>query len=126
MGDLLRAAELHILDLGSRDLHEQLPSIEVRFPMRGKSKTRSGASYACGSSVARAGAPLTSGNEKLLKRLTDYVVWAGRYPIPVDLAQASTVERTLREPDLDDIEKFIVSLERGNLEMNLSMSLRNR
>ena len=53
---------------------------------------------------------MTPGIERLLIRLTDFVVWAGRYPIPVDLAQASSVDRVTREPDLDDIENFIASL----------------
>ena len=47
--------------------------------------------------------------EALLKRLSEYVTWAGRYPIPLKASDAS-IERITRENDLEDIEAFIASL----------------
>ena len=56
--------------------------------------------------------PLTAGIERLLDRLSEFVVWTGRYPIPVKAAAVLRADRTTRETDLEDIERFIASLNR--------------
>jgi hypothetical protein len=53
--------------------------------------------------------PLTANTRALLERLSAFVQWAGRYPIPMQEARAS-FERTTRENDLEDIQRFIDSL----------------
>jgi len=54
---------------------------------------------------------LSSGERKLLERLSVFVTWAGRYPIPKRASQAG-FERTTRECDLEDIERFVERVNR--------------
>jgi hypothetical protein len=58
-----------------------------------------------------AGITLSSADETILERLTHFVRWAGRYPIPLT-ASETTFERTTRECDLEDILRLMQILER--------------
>jgi hypothetical protein len=57
----------------------------------------------------RAGVSLTPNEEALLRRLTSYVIWAGRYPIPKEPADA-VFKRTTRDNDFADVRAFISRL----------------
>jgi hypothetical protein len=52
---------------------------------------------------------LTPGETRLLARLSEYVLWAGRYPIPKN-AKNATFQRDTRDRDLKEIEAFIARL----------------
>jgi hypothetical protein len=56
-----------------------------------------------------AGVTLTPNTRELLNRLSAFVQWAGRYPIPMKEEQAD-FERTTRDADLEDVQRFIASL----------------
>ena len=63
--------------------------------------------------VALAGAAnvLTPENQPLLERLTAHVLWAGRYPVPLDASDA-LFERTTRDRDLGEIKALVEDLKR--------------
>lgn len=50
-------------------------------------------------------------NQPLLERLTAHVLWAGRYPVPLDVSDA-LFERTTRDRDLGEIEALVEDLKR--------------
>jgi hypothetical protein len=57
----------------------------------------------------KAGVALTPGTTRLLERLSIYVKWAGRYPIPKDPKKAG-VPRDTRENDWSDIQQFLARI----------------
>jgi len=62
--------------------------------------------------AARAGLhQLAAGEQTMLERLTQFVRWAGRYPIPLT-APETNFARTTRECDLEDLVRFMEKLER--------------
>jgi hypothetical protein len=61
--------------------------------------------------LARAANVLTPMNEPLLERLTAHVLWAGRYPVPLDASDA-LFERTTRDRDLREIKALVEGLKR--------------
>lgn len=61
--------------------------------------------------LAAAANVLTPKNQPLLERLTAHVLWAGRYPVPLDASDA-LFERTTRDRDLREIEALVEVLKR--------------
>jgi hypothetical protein len=61
--------------------------------------------------LAKAAIVLTPKNEPLLGKLTQYALWAGRYPVPNDRA-VLPFPRITRDRDLDDIKALIRDLSR--------------
>jgi hypothetical protein len=57
------------------------------------------------------GFTFTDGEKGLLDRLSSYLVWAGRYPIPKNAGKVE-FPRTTRDRDLQDIESVIAKLRR--------------
>ena len=61
--------------------------------------------------LAAAAKVLTPENQPLLERLTAHVLWAGRYPFPLDASDA-LFERTTRDRDLGEIKALLEDLKR--------------
>jgi hypothetical protein len=61
--------------------------------------------------LAAAANVLTPKNQPLLERLTEHVLWAGRYPVPLD-ASGVLFERTTRDRDLSEIKALVGDLNR--------------
>jgi hypothetical protein len=61
--------------------------------------------------LAAAAYVLTPKNQPLLERLTAHVLWAGRYPVPLD-ASGALFERTTRDRDLGEIKALVDDLKR--------------
>jgi hypothetical protein len=61
--------------------------------------------------LAGAAKVLTPKDQSLLERLTAHVLWAGRYPVPLDTSDA-LFERTTRDRDLGEIKALVEDLKR--------------
>ena len=61
--------------------------------------------------LAEAANALTPKNQPLLQRLTAHVLWAGRYPVPLDASDA-LFDRATRDRDFGEIKALIHDLTR--------------